>query len=190
MRSYLRSLALCAALTASFAPASAQAQAPAAGAPAAASSGSGARPRDDLKSESGAAEWGEAGPSESLVGAILRMLLVLALVLALAYLTLNFGLRRLMRLAPPEKGLVRVHERVPLEAKKSVYLVEAAGEYLLLGVGEGEVSLLARLEAERTRQWLERRSSGASAAPRPFWERLTVKPKTKPPDSGQAPPAA
>ena len=120
----------------------------------------------------------------SLFGTLLRTLLALALVLALAYLTLNWGLRRLLGIRPISQTVVQVHGRVALDAKKTVYLIEAGDEYLLLGAGEREVSLLARLDPERTRAALARkaeRPSPAVAAGKPFWERLRVKPPPKAP---------
>ncbi len=131
------------------------------------------------------------GPSESLAGALVRMLLVLALVLALVYLTLNFGLRRLMRGVAGSQALVQVHERVPLDPKKSLYLVEAAGEYLLLGAGDGPIPLLTRIDPEKAREWMAKRAAPSKLAFRPFWERLSVKPpeppaSAPPPASGEA----
>lgn len=118
------------------------------------------------------------------------MLLVLALVLALVYLSLNFGLRRLMRVGSGAQALVQVHERVPLDPKKSLYLVEAAGEYLLLGAGEGQVSLLTRIDPDKAREWLSRRAAPPKAGPRSFWERLSVKPPRNPSDPGRPPPSS
>lgn len=131
---------------------------------------------DDLKADRGALV--EAG-TESLVGALLRMLLVLVLVVALAYVVLNWGLRKLMRLTPPQRTIVKLHERVALDAKKVVYLVEAGDEFLLLGAGEHEVTFLTRLDAERTRSALAKkaeRPAPPGATGKPFWQRLLVKP--------------
>lgn len=130
----------------------------------------------------------EAG-TDSMVGALFKMVLVLGLVLALVYLSLNFGLRKLMRLSPARSSLVKVHERIPLDAKKIVYLVEASGEYLLLGSGERDVSLLARLDPERTKALLAQKAEPAGPRPlagKPFWERLLVKPPPKGQSHGEA----
>jgi len=108
------------------------------------------------------------------------MVLVLALVLAVIYLTLNYGLRKLMRLGATGQDTLRLCARLPIEPKKSVVLIEAADEFFLLGVGEREVTLLTRLDAERARQALARKPA-APAPARPFWERLKVKPPPKPP---------
>lgn len=140
---------------------------------------------DDLKDRPSELEGGE-----SLLGSLVRMLLVLGLVLAIVYVTLNWGLRKLLRIDPAGSAVVRVHERVPLDAKKTVYLVEAGDDFLLLGVGEREVSYLTRLDAERTRAALSRKAARPAApAPtgRPFWERLLVKPPPKPSGTDGAP---
>jgi len=128
-------------------------------------------------------ELSEPGTGASLVGALVRMLVVLALVIALIYLTLNFGLRRLMQL-PQSRSVVTVHERAPLEPKKSVYVVEVAGEFLLLGVGEGEINLLAKLDKERAEQALARKRQASRPAIKPFWERLSFKPSPRKPARG------
>ncbi|MFN7133643.1 MAG: flagellar biosynthetic protein FliO, partial [Myxococcales bacterium] len=85
----------------------------------------------------------------SLLGSLLRMVLVLGLVVGLIYLSLNVVGKRLLALQPTGNPLLKVHDRFALEPKKSLYVVEAAGEYLLLGVGEREISLVTRLETER-----------------------------------------
>lgn len=187
MLRFLRLTAACIAL-ASALPASAEEPQPGttavpalapSGGPAAPASATAAPPTraTDLRTLDASA-WPEQGPNESLVGTLLRMLLVLGLVIAVIYVTLNYGLRRLMRVAPGQNGLVTVHERVGLEPKKSVYLVEAGGEYLLLGVGEREISVLTHLDRDRTREALERKAQQKAVA-RPFWDRLAVKPPAK-----------
>ena len=134
---------------------------------------------DDLRVDR-TAQVEESG--DSLIFVLLRTLLVLGLVLALVYVTLNWGLRKLMRISPARQSVVKVHERVALDAKKIVYLVEAGDEYMLLGAGEREVSFLTRLDAERTRTLLAKKAERAAPAPvarKPFWERLLVKPPPK-----------
>ncbi len=130
-------------------------------------------------------DWEEPG-SESLWGAILKMFVVLALVVALAWLTLNVGLRKLLKVGPAQAGLVRVHERIPLEPKKSVYVVEAAGQFLLLGVGEREVTRVGELDPEKARALLSQRAELATES-KPFWDRLLVKPPNKRQSGGEPP---
>lgn len=110
------------------------------------------------------------------------MVLVLGLVLLLIYVTLNWGLRRLLKIHPAQQAAVKVHERVALDAKRAVFLVEAAGEFLLLGAGEREVAFLAKLDAEQARAALARKAERPtlpSLSGKPFWERLLVKPPAR-----------
>jgi flagellar biosynthetic protein FliO len=44
-------------------------------------------------------------------------------------------------------GAIRVVARCPLEPRRSVYVIEAAGRCFLVGVGEGPMSMLAELDA-------------------------------------------
>jgi flagellar biogenesis protein FliO len=48
-------------------------------------------------------------------------------------------------------GAVRVLARCPLEPRRSVYVIEAGGRCLLVGVGEGPMTVLAELDAETVR---------------------------------------
>jgi flagellar protein FliO/FliZ len=78
---------------------------------------------------------------------LLRTMAALAIVVALAWLLLNVGLRRLMGIKPVMgMPVVSVIERVPLDQKRALFVVEAAGEVLLIGGGEGSLSLLAKLD--------------------------------------------
>lgn len=74
-------------------------------------------------------------------------MLVLAMVIGLAWLTLNVGLRRLLGIRPTVgTHLVSVLERVTLDQKRSLFVIEAAGEILLVGGGDGALSLIAKLD--------------------------------------------
>src|SRR3954454_23168826 len=44
-------------------------------------------------------------------------------------------------------GAIRVVARCPLEPRRSVYVIEAAGRAFLVGVGEGPMAMLAELDA-------------------------------------------
>src|SRR5436190_22750799 len=46
-------------------------------------------------------------------------------------------------------GAVRVLARCPLEPRRSVYVIEAAGRCLLVGVGDGPMTVLAELDADK-----------------------------------------
>jgi flagellar biosynthetic protein FliO len=118
------------------------------------------------------------------MGALLvRTLLVLGLVVVLIYLVLNVGLRRLVGmsgLVPGRSNVVKVLERTSLEPKRSLYLVQAAGEYFLVGGTDGGLTLLAKLDAaevERLRADKGDRPGGSA----PFWERLKARQGGSPP---------
>ncbi len=55
-------------------------------------------------------------------------------------------------------GAVRVLARCPLEPRRSVYVIEAGGRCLLVGVSEGPMTVLAELDGEKVR------ADGATAA--------------------------
>src|SRR3954454_24944956 len=46
-------------------------------------------------------------------------------------------------------GAVRVIARCPLEPRRSVYVIEAAGRCFLVGVGDGPMAMLAELDADK-----------------------------------------
>jgi flagellar biosynthetic protein FliO len=56
-------------------------------------------------------------------------------------------------------GAVKVLARCPLEPRRAVYVIEAGGKCLLVGVGEGPMTVLAELDGERVR------AEGATPAP-------------------------
>jgi flagellar biogenesis protein FliO len=94
----------------------------------------------------------------SLGFALFRTVVVLGLVLMIVWFSLNFGLRRLMGLKGPMGGasVVTVLERIPLDQKRSLFVIKAAGEYLLLGSGDGNLGLVSKLEAAEVERLLQR----------------------------------
>jgi flagellar biogenesis protein FliO len=88
---------------------------------------------------------------ESLGWTLVRTVLLLLAVLASIYLTLNVGLRRLMGLQGVGAGrnaLVSVVERVPLDQRKTLYVLKAGDEYLLVGSGEGGLQMLSKIDPQ------------------------------------------
>lgn len=78
---------------------------------------------------------------------LVRTLIALAIVIVLVWVALRYGLGRLSG-ARAAGGPLRLLARRSLDGRRSVVLLEAAGRTFLLGVAEGQVSLLAELEAE------------------------------------------
>jgi flagellar biogenesis protein FliO len=97
-------------------------------------------------------------------GLMVQALAVLVVVCAGAYL-----LVRLLGRLPGAGGepLLRVVARLPLEPRRTLYVVEAAGKTLLVGTTEGgPMATLAELDAEAVQKLV-----AARPAPRPLWRR-------------------
>jgi flagellar biosynthetic protein FliO len=60
-------------------------------------------------------------------------------------------------------GTLKVLARCPLEPRRSLFVVEAAGRCFLIGVGDGPMALLAELDADKLP-----RAAEAGALPVPF----------------------
>lgn len=121
----------------------------------------------------------------SLGWTLVRTLLVLGIVVALIYLSLNFGLRRLMGLRGPAGGgvsLVTLLERLPLDQKRALFVVKAAGDYLLIGGGEQELSLIAKLDPEEVERVVRERPS-PTVTSSPFLQKLLAKRGGPPPSA-------
>lgn len=136
--------------------------------------------------EQGLPEEERAAP-ESLSWTLARMLLTLGAVMALIYLTLNVGLRRLMGLqgvAPASRPLVTVVERVPLDQRRMLLVLKAADEYLLVGSGEGGLQLLSKLDSEAVERIRSQRPQGTEVVPlTPFLQRLLARRGSSPPSA-------
>lgn len=99
---------------------------------------------------------------------IIQTFLALAFVCVLAYVIFRWLMPRLVAVRPAG-GMVRVVERAPLDARRSLYVVEVAGRWLLIGSSESGVQLVSELDAARAeelaRESEERRPTfGADAA--------------------------
>jgi len=116
----------------------------------------------------------EAEP-ESLGWTLIRTLLVLGAVVASIYLTLNVGLRRLMGLQTVAAGrqpLVSIVERLPLDQRRSLFVVKAADEYLLVGGGEAGLQLLSKLDSEAVERIRAQRPQTNVVPLSPFLQKL------------------
>jgi flagellar protein FliO/FliZ len=113
---------------------------------------------------------------ESLGWVLARTLLLLGAVLLSIYLTLNVGLRKLMGLQGPvgrRQSLVSVVERVPLDQRRTLFVLKAADEYLLVGSGEGGLQLLSKLDTEAVDRIQAERPPPSNVVPlSPFLQKL------------------
>lgn len=118
----------------------------------------------------------EAAPeAEGLGVQLIKTLFMLAVVVGLIYLVLNVGLRKMMGLkgAPlgGAGGVVSVIERIPLEQRRTMFVVKAAGEYLLVGTSEGGMATLAKLDTAEVER-IQRERGSAPAQLSPFFQKL------------------
>lgn len=126
---------------------------------------------------------------DSMAATMFRTLLVLGVVVGLIYLSLNFGLRKLMGIKgmPGRSGLVQVVERVPLDPKRTLFVVKAGGEFLLLGGADQNLSLISKLDAAQVTALLDQQRRNA-LQPSPFLQKLLQKEKPATP-AEQHPPS-
>jgi flagellar protein FliO/FliZ len=142
-------------------------------------------PAPDLK---GLGLEGQDSPdaSEGMGWALIRTVVVLGLVVGLVYLTLNYGLRRMMGLQIGSAGrqpLVSVVERIPLDPKRSMFVLKAAGEYLLVGGGEGALTLISKLDPAEVARIEGERPVPTSTGISPFLQKLLSRRGGSPPPS-------
>ncbi len=78
------------------------------------------------------------------VGVFLKTLLALGFILLLAYLTLSKGVGKLVARSQQGKD-IKVVERIGLDQRKSLFLVEVDGRRLLIGTSDNGMTTLADL---------------------------------------------
>lgn len=80
---------------------------------------------------------------------ILRMLIFLALVILLIWLLLRKFLPMIARAPGFRNRNVKILERVPLDTKRSLLVVEIQDRVYLLGSAEGQINVLMELDREK-----------------------------------------
>ncbi len=89
-------------------------------------------------------------PEDMNFGALaFRMLLYLGLVIVLIYFVLPRILRFFVRLPAHQNRTVRILERVPVDQKRNLLVVEVQGKVYLFGSAEGQISVLMELDREK-----------------------------------------
>ncbi len=113
----------------------------------------------------------------SLGWTLVRTLIVLGIVILTAYITLNWGLRKLLGIRPASMGgaVVSVIERVPLDQRRSLFVVKAAGEYLLLGSAEASLGLIAKLDTLEVEKIQAARRAAPGLTLSPFLQKLLAR---------------
>jgi len=105
---------------------------------------------------------------------VLQTLLILAAVCLLAYLLLRWGMRRFQGGPAGAGSALKVLDRLPLEPRRALYVVEVGNRILLLGTSEQQTTLLAELD-EETAQLLRAEWSAPAAGRKSFREVLSEK---------------
>ncbi|MBN8231380.1 flagellar biosynthetic protein FliO [Corallococcus macrosporus] len=132
------------------------------------------RHADELDRELGIEPEADAA-QESLGWVVVRTVALLGAVLAAIYLTLNVGLRRLMGLQGVPVGkasVVSVMERIPLDQRRTLFVLKAADEYLLVGGGEGGVQLVSKLDRDAVERIRSARPPSSPVSLSPFLQKL------------------
>jgi len=86
------------------------------------------------------------GNSLSFLWMLLQTIFALAMVIGLAYLIFRVILPRLA-VSYGSNNMVRVVDRIGLEARKSLYVIEVAGKWMLVASSENGVQFIAELNA-------------------------------------------
>ncbi|MBN1836540.1 MAG: flagellar biosynthetic protein FliO [Spirochaetales bacterium] len=110
-----------------------------------------------------------AAPDGPLVSSwdFLRMLLILAAVVAVIYLIFHL-LKRGLRRQLPENDMIRLLGTRNLAGNRALHLVELGKTVFLLGAAEGGISLIAEVKDQETLDTLRIESSKARIAPQGF----------------------
>jgi flagellar biogenesis protein FliO len=89
----------------------------------------------------------EPEEGRSLASQLIRTVLSLALVVGLIYLVARFGLSKMSRMRTTPSGNLTVRERLQLDTKTALYIIEVAGEgrFLIGNVADRGLSVLATL---------------------------------------------
>ena len=97
----------------------------------------------------------------SLLWTFVQTILALGFVCLFAYLLLSVVLPRL-KVGTITRSMVRVVDRTPLDQRRSLYVVEVTGRYLLLGSSESGVRMISELDTDKVEQELAARKAAAA----------------------------
>lgn len=76
-----------------------------------------------------------------------QTIVALALVCGLAYALFRWVLPRLQQVGGASGSMVRIVDRTGLDARKSLYVIEVTGRWLLIASSEAGVQLISELDA-------------------------------------------
>lgn len=114
-------------------------------------------------------------------GMLLRTVLVLGVVLAAIYLTLNVGLRRLMGLSAVggrgNGALLQVVERHAVGPRHALLVIRAGDDHLVVSQSEGQMNLISRIEPSQVEARAAAKAEAPAATPvlSPFLQKLLAR---------------
>jgi len=127
-----------------------------------------------------------ARADESTGWVVLSWLLALGIVVLSIYLSLHFGLRKLMGLKGFSGGrgrLLSVVEKLPLDPRKSLYVVKAANDYWVVGVADESMSHIGSLPRDEV-DALRKQAESQEVVLSPLLEKILTRKKKTPPPNG------
>lgn len=108
-------------------------------------------------------DLGQLSYVSSQFASLLQLALILAAVLALAYVVLRVLLPKFFGVSPAASGPIEILSRHVLEPKKSLYIVKVGGEMFLIASSESNIQFLTALNAGDLGPQIERyRTAGGS----------------------------
>jgi len=123
--------------------------------------------------QAGAVWADQATEVPSYGGELVKTIVALIFVCILAYVLLRWGLGWLYGKKPLPNHM-KILGRLPIEGRRSLYLVRVQSRTLLLGVTDSSVNVLAELDSEEfDRRAEEARSSGAATPGHSFQQVLS-----------------
>lgn len=92
-----------------------------------------------------------------------RLMLVLCAILVLAVVAIRILLPKISTWNKPVGGPIEICARLPLEPRRTLYIVKAANSYMLLASSEAGVQHLANLSAEEWSAWQPKTEAAQTA---------------------------
>lgn len=78
----------------------------------------------------------------------LKMIIALVIVCLLAYIIMKWALPKVVNIRGGHKSIIKVIDYFRLEPKKTLYIIEVKGKYLLLGVTDHYISPLTTTQLD------------------------------------------
>ena len=92
----------------------------------------------------------------SLWPTFIRTVVMLSAVCLLAYLLLGKLMPKILQIEPPaaQRRLLKVIDRLPIDQKRSVMILQLGDEYFMIGAAEQNITLMSKLDAEQVERLL------------------------------------